>query len=376
MKRHCLGLNLAGIIWMSFVSLSVVRPARAEDEYRALLLRAMAAKEQALDSHTSTDWEETLRRLRETDAIRATPESKYEIAFAEAQLGHTDLALETYELALEMGLTGTAAAKARTFANEQAPRLSQLDVYGEEGGRVIVGDVGRGQLPFKKPLFVLPGTIKVELITRDNRRVERQLSLVAGQLQTLHLDARSGNNSSVPSNDSLATQANFNAATLAPKAVAMTRPFVTERSTVSNSLKGRFDSTTGGTAWRRTGWLLLGAGTAVGALGVVFIPTSAKRLADSRQALFAACDVQLNGPDSCANAKAGRQQEAQIASNSIATWKGVRTASWVSSATGLAAAATGATLLMLSKPSTDAQPVTPRAALLPTSLEISIVGLF
>jgi hypothetical protein len=104
---------------------------------------------------------------------------------------------------------------------------------------------------------------------------------------------------------------------------------------------------------RKTSLILLSAGASVGVITAVFIPISANRIERRRQALLANCDVQVNGPDSCAHAKPGQQDNAQSASNSIATWKMVRTTAWVGLAAGAAAAATGGSLLIFSnrKPS-------------------------
>ena len=71
----------------------LVRHAKAQDIYRAALLRAVVAKEQALDSNLTADWVQALLRFRQADAIQATVESKYEIGVAAAQLGYDDVAV-------------------------------------------------------------------------------------------------------------------------------------------------------------------------------------------------------------------------------------------------------------------------------------------
>lgn len=341
--------NVAALLFTA--CFAVIRLAHAEDEYRAALLRAMVAKEQALDSHSSSDWEETLRRLQQADAIKATAEATYEIAYAEAELGRSDIAVETYERALALGLTGTAADKARSFVAEQKLKLARVEVFGEPGSRVRMRGVKRGELPLTRPLYVLPGTLNLELITPANRHFERQLMLIAGDLETVHFETETVG------------------------ASAATRSLVLPPAPASNP-SAEPSNTASTFSPRQTGWLLVGTGTTLGVLGAVFIPISGKLVNERRQALAAACEVQLSGPDSCAHAKPGRQSEAQSASNSSATWEMVRDTSWVATAVGLTAATTGAILLVSSKANTKSRPVAPRVTLGKGALEISIVSVF
>jgi len=76
------------------------------DAYDATLTRAIAAKERAMDVNEPARWEEALRLFQEADAIRATREASYELGHAAERLARTDLAVEAYEAALNLGLTG------------------------------------------------------------------------------------------------------------------------------------------------------------------------------------------------------------------------------------------------------------------------------
>jgi hypothetical protein len=71
------------------------------DGYEASLVRAVTAKERALDADDSARWEDALREFQAAGAIRETAEANYEIGFAAQHLQRLDLAVEAYEAALE-----------------------------------------------------------------------------------------------------------------------------------------------------------------------------------------------------------------------------------------------------------------------------------
>jgi len=373
MRRHRLSascanlfvLSLSGLLWST-------RVAGADDGYRDALLDAMSAKERAMDSHSSRDWEDTLRQLQHADSIRASAETKYEMAYAQGELGQADLALVNYQLALELGLTGTAADKARAYIVDNEPSVARVDIRGMQGTRVIVRGIERGQLPLKRPIPILPGIVAIQLVTQSNGQFERQVNLVAGQIEIINLEiAKTG----MPSTRS-ATQAEpqhpvqvNRASASSPVGVAPGTPDIN----ANNPLESHSNASN---PWRPGGWLLLGAGTAVSALGAVFIPTSSSMITNGRRSLLVACDKQTDGPDSCANAKSGRQAEAQSASDSIATWKMFRTAAWISLATGATAAVTGATILIVSNRKTGNSPSLPQLSFDSQHLFVSYHGSF
>jgi hypothetical protein len=360
-------MRTAVLASLLFALLSVARHARCEDEYRTALLAAMVAKEKAADSHLQEDWQEALRRIRHAEDFRVTVESKYELAYIEAELGMKDLALGTYELALELGLSGLAADKAKKFIEEQAPMMSRVDVRGPAGSRLRVRGIDRGQLPLEKPVYVLPGASEIELVTPANELIQRQPTLVAGQVEIVSLekDETRGGNMTPTLRDSPKSEGHHTSESPRTQTPQTAKPKI--------HLEDRSDVIA---TRRRTGWLLLGTGTAVGALSGIFIPTSASKIRTGRQALMDACDVQVDGPDSCANAKPGLQAEGQVASDSIAKWKAVRTSAWIGLATGILAAGTGATLLVTSPSANDKLIGAPKISFGRQSLVISLDGRF
>ena len=100
------------------------------DAYDATLTRAIAAKERAMDVNEPARWEEALRLFQEADAIRATREASYELGYAAERLARTDLAVEAYEAALNLGLTGQPRSKAEAFVGAHAAALARVQIEG------------------------------------------------------------------------------------------------------------------------------------------------------------------------------------------------------------------------------------------------------
>jgi hypothetical protein len=87
------------------------------------------------------------------------------------------------------------------------------------------------------------------------------------------------------------------------------------------------------------GWWLTGAGVVLTAVAVALIPISGSHIDDNRKALAGECvDAVVN--DTCM-AIAGHREAAQSYSDSIATWKAVRTGAWIGVGVGVATIATG-----------------------------------
>lgn len=122
---------------------SGVAAAEAEDAYSAALTRAIAAKERALDVNEPPRWEEALHLFQEATALRATREAAYEIGFAAERLSRTDLAVESYEAAIALGLSGPPSARAGAFVAAHAPALARLEVRGPPGARLSIAGVER-----------------------------------------------------------------------------------------------------------------------------------------------------------------------------------------------------------------------------------------
>ena len=123
---------------------SVASPSFA-DAYDAAMAHAIAAKEKALDANDPSAWQEALRLFVEADALRATKDSKYELAFAASRLKEDDLAVEAYEASIALGLSGKAKDKADntdpwSFDRRIQPLLRQYcyDCHNDEKAK---GDV-------------------------------------------------------------------------------------------------------------------------------------------------------------------------------------------------------------------------------------------
>jgi len=353
--------------WFMFSSFTF-----AEDDYRAAMVRAVAAKEKALHSNLDQDWADALNRLKFADSIRATAATKYEIGFAAARLGQEDLAVETYAIALELGLSGTAGDKARAYVLYHSSKLAFLRVEGSDDTRIFVRGVERARLPHASFIYVRPGSIAIEAITVTNEHIAKILTLTAGQVESVSLNATQlAPSSNLPSTDEVS---------------AIHQPVSRSNSATNTGVEGRSgkvshqsrsnyaDSNRAPFPQRRTGWLLLSAGTTVSVLSIAYIAISNRKVADSRQALLVNCDLQVNGPDSCAHPKPGRKGDAQSASDSIATWEMARTTSWVGLGAGLLTMIGGAVLL--SVPNPEAPGSIPRVSLDPHFLELSYEGVF
>jgi hypothetical protein len=332
----------------------LVRHAEAQDIYRAALLRAVVAKEQALDSNLTADWEQALLRFKQADAIQGTVESKYEIGVAAARLGYDDVAVEAYEHALELGLAGTAQAKARSFVSTHASQMARLIIRGSDGTEVFVEGVERARLPLARPIVVLAGSTVLEAVTETDEHITRNLSLTAGQVETVQLASSISGLPAIPS----VLDATPNP--ILPKNL---------KAPLGNNGPESQSRQSSQIAWRRTGWILLGEGATVSLISLVLVPISGKKIDDGRRALAKVCAVQVNGPDSCAHAMTGLQGEAQSDSDSIATWKAVRTGSWVGIGTGVVAAMTGVAILILSDRTREV-PKLPNVSLGPHNLEV------
>ncbi len=334
----------------------------AEDEYRAAMVRAVAAKEKALDSNLPQDWAEALKQLRIADAIRATAESKYEIGVAASKLEQQDIAVENYTAALELGLAAAASAKARSYITEHAPHLAQIQIEGPDGTRILLNGVERAQLPNATALFIVPGSIVLEAITEGKEHTTRNLMLAEGQVEVVSLSANERQQ------DPLPPPTNEKSETQVPQNSRMSTP-----SRPSSHL-----STSHDVWWTkpRTGKLLLAAGATLSVLSVSFIAISNHEVSDSRRTLLSLCAVQTGGPDTCAHAKVGQWDNAQSASNSIATWKMVRTTSWVGLVTGVAAMMGGTAVLAHANSSAPASTQQAHLTLAPNAFLFSYAGSF
>src|SRR5262245_32460680 len=136
---------LAGVLVLSVLLMSPRQAVAEADAYGAALTRAIAAKERALDVNEPPRWEEALRLFQEAAALRGTRECAYEIGFAAERLKREDLAVESYEAALDLGLVGPPRTRAQAYVAGHAAGLARLKVRGPAGVRLRVAGIDRGR---------------------------------------------------------------------------------------------------------------------------------------------------------------------------------------------------------------------------------------
>jgi hypothetical protein len=290
----------------------VALPARA-DQRDSALIRAVAAKERALELDDPLHWDEALRRFREADALGSTYETQYEIGNAAAQLEQRDVAVQAFERAIALGVKGRALQRAAAYVEANAAALSRLLVRGPAGARVFIAGEPRGRLPLETALVVYAGKLTVSLRLEDTRELSQTYDARTDQVHELMFRAPPpASGFSGRSVDAVA----------APRATTL--PLVA-----------------------------LSAGAATALAGAILLPLSSAQLSKRREALASACDVQ-GQQDGCDHAKLGRQNEAQANANSIATWKFARGVGWSALGGGLVASGVG--LWLMSRSSKTSEP--------------------
>jgi len=124
---------------------------------------------------------------------------------------------------------------------------------------------------------------------------------------------------------------------------------------------------------RRGRWWIIGVGTVVATTALVLLPISQARIDSHRDGLREDC----SGPvadDFCPVAVAGRGASAQGHVDGLATWKPIRTLSWVGLGVGLTSVAAGAILYIRDR-STDAPSaarITPRLLVEPATGRLTV----
>jgi hypothetical protein len=315
------------------------------DAYDATLTRAIAAKERAMDVNEPARWEEALRLFQEADALRATREASYEIGYAAERLARADLAVEAYEAALDLGLTGQPRAKVQAFIGAHAASLGRLQVRGVAEGRVRSGGVDRGRLPLRRPLVLFPGDVVIEIVEPNNHTTPYRINVIAAHLQILDLSSASFPSSSPSSPSSSPSPSPSPPLPPAPPPDVASPTIILAAPPVPHPASPAAPSPPapdrGPTADRPVaGWWLVGAGAALIVSGGGMVALSHSRLDTERSDLRDTCDV-LNGTDACANAKAGLEKQAQSDVDAIATWKAVRIGSWIGVGAGAVTAGIG-----------------------------------
>jgi hypothetical protein len=332
---------------VALFSLTAIAPPSFADAYDAAMARAVAAKEKAVDSNDPAAWDEALRLFEEADAIKSTKDSKYELASAAARLKEDDVAVEAYEKAIELGLSGKAKEKAQAFIAAHAAQVGRLEVKGPAGATLVIGARKRGTLPHA-PLVVFAGTVKVRA-THDGVSVEDSVAVKEGTTASVDLAPK------------------FAAAT-APAPTASAKPAASAIPLETGSPTVPLSDT--GAGARALGWsLIISGGALVVGSGVgLFVSTSGLR--SRRDSLNDHCQVKTTGdPDQCSIPNSGEEAAAQSDNDAIATWKGVRTASYITGGVGLMILTVGVVRLFTA-------PTPPRASAWQPTVNIGMHGAF
>ncbi len=330
---------------LALLSVTAVAPPSFADAYDAAMARAVAAKEKAVDSNDPAAWDDALRLFEEADAIKATKDSKYELAGAAARLKEDDIAVEAYEDAIKLGLSGKAKDKAQAFITAHQSSMGRLDVKGPAGATLTVGARKRGTLP-RAPLVVFAGTVKLRA-ANEGVTVEDAVTVKEGTTTSIDL---------TPKFTAASTPAPTASAKPAPP------PVPTESHTVPLSDTGA--------AARALGWSLIISGGALVVASGVGLLVSTNGLSSRRDSLDSHCAVTAtDDPDQCSVPKVGQEGAAQSDNDAIATWKGVRTASYVTGGVGFMILGVGVIRLLTA-------PKPPRASAWQPTVNVAAHGAY
>jgi hypothetical protein len=307
------------------LALATLAPSLRADDYDAAMASAAAAKEKALDSNDPASWMETYRLFEEADAIRATKESKYELALAANKVRADDVAYQAYEDAVALGLSGPAREKADAFLAEHAGRVARVVVKGPAGAQVSVGGRRRGTLPLPHPLVVFAGKTMVTVTLEGSSRT-KELTTVATQTATLDFDE-------APSAPPRVVEP--------PRAIDRSNPL---------------------------GWTLVGIGGATLALGISSFVIAHKSIEARRTSLDSTCTDVRDG-DRCPETDPAYVGFAKSDVDAIATWKVVRVGGAITAGVGAVVLGAGIFRVVTSKSA-----VTPSVSLGPSSFSLSLGG--
>jgi hypothetical protein len=220
----------------------------------ALLAIPLAAKAQPSDTERAAaeydagtrafeggDFAEAARAFERADAIAPHPRTRYNAALSWDRAGDAPRAADAYAAAVEgTGLDAERVAAARTRLRELATKIGALDVRRPVDGRVSVAHAR--DLPIPARIHVAPGVHRVELVSKDGSREEREVEVQAGERVVLEIA--------------------ISKAPLAPPAAASSRPAPLARPEPEPEPDGSASTT-----W---GWVALGGAAAFGA-GAVWL---------------------------------------------------------------------------------------------------------
>lgn len=306
------------------LGLSLAPSVAFADAYDSTMARAIAAREKAVDSNDPASWQEALSLFEEADSLRATKDSKYELANAATHLRQDDVAVEAYEAAIALGLSGKAKDKAQAFLDANAPKMARLMLIGPSGARVVIDGVKRGSLPLAQPIVVFAGKIHVSLIGVGGFAVDEDVATKAGQSQTEDWSHRFD----APGKTDL-------------------KPKPDDKDHDADDRPVPIDDH--GASTRSLGWTLVAAGGATAAVSLGVVLLGSVTISSHRSALADEC-LTPDGDDACRFAKVGKTADAQSDTDAIATWKGVRTIGYVGAGVGVVLMGVGALRLLTAPP--------------------------
>ncbi|MBN2193565.1 MAG: hypothetical protein JW751_12180 [Polyangiaceae bacterium] len=317
------------------LALALFANVAAADPLDAALVRAVAAKERALEASDPARWEETLLRFQEADALGPSRETRYEIGFAAQQLHQLDLALEAYESAIAMGLSGSAGEKARAFIADHVAALGRIDVSGPAGTTLSLSGLARGELPLGRRLVVFAGETLIEAKLPNGSLRSYRVQVQSGEVARLAIEESSGG-SPAPT------------AAGVPSVLPMV-PEDRERTELPSS--GIDPATAPDRPLEHRplhGPVVAVAGAVVATGSVVLVPIANGQLASARNRLDQLCSVTVQH-DECAAAEPADRDEAQKNVDAIATWRNLRIAAFVGVGVGMAGLVVGTLLATLGR---------------------------
>ena len=328
-RRRRTGAALMSVVMACSLSLA---PLVFADAYDAAMTRGVAAKEKAIDGNSVAAWADALRLFEEADAVRSTSDSKYEIAGAAVHVKEDDVALQAYEAAIELGVSGKPKEKAQAFIAANGATMGRVDVKGPAGAEVFVGTRRRAVLPMSKGLVVFPGTVKVRVVLGDDK-VEESVTVGKGESRPLDVTAK------------LAAASNSTVGTI-PSASVSTNPSVVASSTAtstSTAVVPGAGATDDGSGARSLGWVLIASGGVVLGAGVVGVLVGGSSVRSGRESLVRDCKT-LSGQDDCPTPL--NKDAAQNDVDKIATGHNVQTVGFIAIGVGAVAAILGVVRLV------------------------------
>lgn len=173
------------------------------DGYQDALARGVEARDRALETDLSSDWQVALDEFSRALDVRPNKEVRFEWAEAAARLRFEDEAFEAYQLALEEGLGGRAGERARLFVETREPELSWLDIKGPAGATVFVRSRERGTLPFEKPLAVVSGNAQLEVRSKREADAPYRQVVAMRRGETVSVEVRFAKASASPEPEEL-----------------------------------------------------------------------------------------------------------------------------------------------------------------------------